>query len=150
MAQKEFYKEAASSTLLLYKRDSNRILVSHGTAFAFYVYDSSLRDAIIVTCEHLTHHDTLIAALPIIDSLREQFKNIAKGEKHINVDLGSTKAIVDYDGYNLLYSIPLVPNVNLFKYPTLDLAVIFSPLPGTSFSVKRKQRSQICALDWLS
>ena len=123
---REYFAQATNSTILIFKKDQGN-LVPHGTAFSFYNYDSP-EENILVTCEHLTHHDTLIASIPASDSIKKAFtkSGITRfpfySKKGINY--------IEFDGNNFLFTIPLALNINLFVRADLDLAVIFCVIPS--------------------
>lgn len=131
---RQFYTQISNSTILLCKRDGSQ-LYPHGTAFSIYNYDQNSNDAILVTCEHVTHHDTLIAMIPAADSIRLELSK--SGKKKIGVIVDNRTETVDFDGNNFLFKIPLQLNKNLFKHQQLDLAVIFCDIFKTvSFGSK--------------
>ena len=105
----------------------NGHLKSHGTAFILYNYNPGSDESILVTCEHVTHHDTLIAAVPATDSLKNA---LLRNKQHSLTYTSSTgKQTIEFDGVNLLFSIPVQQNNNYYKHPRLDLATIFCNLP---------------------
>lgn len=135
---KEFYKTTINATILLYKK-TNGHLKAHGTAFILYNYDETSDEAILVTCEHVTHHDTLIAAIPAVDSL----KNALIKNKQSTLTFASRNGMqtVGFDGNNLLFSIPVEPGNNYFTHSNLDLATIFCNIPST---LTNKRNQLVC------
>jgi len=124
---KDFYRTTSKAAILLYKKTNGK-LIPHGTAFLVSHYDDRSDESILVTCEHVTHHDTLIAAVPAADSLKNEFiKN-----KQANITFVTNNGIqtVGFDGNNLLYNIPVKPGINCYRHPYLDLAAIFCDLPA--------------------
>lgn len=132
---REFYKRSINATVLLYKK-SNGQLKSHGTAFILYNYDKNSDETILVTCEHVTHHDTLIAAVPATDSLKNAFLN--NKQKTLTFTSASGKQTVGFDGNNLLFTIPIEPGNNYYKHSHLDLAAIFCDVPATLINKKNE------------
>lgn len=121
-----FYKNTVNATILLYKKTGDR-LIPHGTAFILYNYDLQSDESILVTCEHVTHHDTLVAAIPATDSLKKAL--LGNNQHQLFFSAGSGKQVVTFDGNNLLFDIPLKQGINYYKHPYLDLATIFCDLP---------------------
>ncbi|MEJ7588496.1 MAG: trypsin-like peptidase domain-containing protein [Ferruginibacter sp.] len=125
---KDFYKTTSNAAILLYKKTNGR-LIAHGTAFLLCNNDNGSDETILVTCEHVTHHDTLIAAIPATDSLRREFlKN-----KQTTISFASNSGIqtIGFDGNNLLFDIPIKPGINSYPHANLDLVAIFCDLPNT-------------------
>src|SRR3954469_17116059 len=96
---KEFYKTTSNAAILLYKK-TNGQLIAHGTGFLLYNYDSCSDETILVTCEHITHHDTLVAAIPATDSLKNEF--IRNKQTRFTFATNSGIQTIDFDGNNLL------------------------------------------------
>ncbi|MEO6722901.1 MAG: trypsin-like peptidase domain-containing protein [Ferruginibacter sp.] len=133
---REFYKTTVNATILLYKK-SNGELKAHGTAFILYNYDEKSDETILVTCEHVTHHDTLIAAVPATDSLKKAF--VSNKQNTLTFTSGSGgKQTVGFDGNNLLFTIPVELGNNYYKHATLDLATIFCNLPASLINKKNE------------
>jgi hypothetical protein len=137
---RQFYNQSINSTILLYKKDSTGQLVSHGTAFTLYNYDTINNGLQLITCEHLTHHDTLIAVIPADDSIKKILLEEKKSK--IVYNIGNGNVITQFDGNNFLFMIPLKLGFNLFKHKYLDLAVIFCDLP----SKLKDDKNQMIAL----
>jgi hypothetical protein len=125
---REFYKRTVNATILLYKK-SNGHLKAHGTAFILYNYNDKSDETILVTCEHVTHHDTLIAAIPATDSLKSAL--VKSNQSSINFSTGRGAQHIDFDGNNLLFTIPIELGNNYYKHQRLDLATIFCDLPAS-------------------
>ncbi|MEO5892485.1 MAG: serine protease [Ferruginibacter sp.] len=125
---KEFYKTTSNAAILLYKKEGDR-LIAHGTAFLLCNYDNGSDETILITCEHVTHHDTLIAAIPATDSLRKEF--IRQKQTTITFATNNGFQTVGFDGNNLLFSIPVKQGINCYRHSTLDLVAIFCDLPNT-------------------
>ncbi|MDO9374793.1 MAG: trypsin-like peptidase domain-containing protein [Bacteroidota bacterium] len=123
---RDFYKTTVNATILLYKK-ANGHLKSHGTAFILYNYNPGSDESILVTCEHVTHHDTLIAAIPATDSLKNAL--ISKNQHSLTYTSNGGRQTVGFDGVNLLFNILVKPGENYYKHPRLDLATIFCNLP---------------------
>jgi hypothetical protein len=125
---KEFFSKAINSTILICKENQG-VFIPHGTAFSFYNYNSKPEESILITCEHLTHHDTLVALIPALDSIKKQLKLFNKNK----FEYYSEEALkeIPFDGNNFVYKFSLKLNVNFFKHPFLDLAVIYCDLPNT-------------------
>ena len=132
---KEFYQTTVNATILLYKK-TNGQLKAHGTAFVLYNYNNDSDETILVTCEHVTHHDTLIAAIPATDSLKNAF--IKNKQDKITFETASGKQTIEFDGNNLLFTIPIQSGNNYFKHSHLDLATIFCNLPNSLINKKNE------------
>ncbi|MEP7108486.1 MAG: serine protease [Ferruginibacter sp.] len=125
---KEFYKTTTNAAILLYKK-TNGQLIAHGTAFLLYNYDTTSDESILITCGHVTFHDTLIAAIPATDSLKNEF--IKNKQTEIIFASGGGIQTIGFDGNNLLFNIPVKPGTTCYRHPYLDLAAIFCNLPTT-------------------
>ena len=136
---RDFYKNTVNATILLYKK-TNGQLKAHGTAFILHNYDEKSGEAILVTCEHVTHHDTLIAAIPVTDSIKKAL--IDTKQTTISFAAGGAIQTVEFDGNNLLFTIPIQLGNNCYKHPSLDLATIFCNLPSTLVN----ERNEVVAL----
>jgi len=125
---KEFYKTTSNAAILLYKKKDGH-LIPHGTAFLLYNYDSGSDETMLITCGHVTYPDTLIAAIPAADSLR----NALRGRKQTSIKITSKTGVqtIAFDGNNLLFSIPVNPGINCYRHPYLDLATIFCNLTAS-------------------
>ena len=132
---KEFYQTTVNATILLYKKTNGR-LKAHGTAFILYNYNNDSDETILITCEHVTHHDTLIAAIPATDSLKNAF--IKNKQDKITFETASGKQTIAFDGNNLLFTIPIQSGNNYFKHSHLDLATIFCNLPTSLINKKNE------------
>ena len=124
---REFYRSAINTTILLYKKTKGQ-LKAHGTAFVLHNYNDLSEESILITCEHVTHHDTLIAAIPATDSLKNAL--IKNKQDKFFFQTSSGLQTVGFDGNNLLFSIPLQSGNNYYKHTTLDLATIFCNIPA--------------------
>ena len=124
---REFYSNSVNSTILLCKNEKGQ-LIPYGTAFIYYNYLLP-EDNILVTCEHLTYHDTLIALIPANDSIKKEL--LKTRTTKINFSSKTGMQSIEFDGNNFLFTIPLKLNYNFFKHQYLDLAVIFCTLPST-------------------
>ncbi len=140
-----FYKTTVNATILLYKK-TNGQLKSHGTAFILYNYDTYSDESILVTCEHVTHHDTLIAAVPATDSLKNAL--LKNNRQSLSYTANGGKQTIQFDGNNLLFTIAVKPGDNYYKHPRLDLATIFCNLP-TSLVNKRNASVQLTEMKTL-
>lgn len=125
---KDFYKTTSNAAILLYKKTGGR-LIPHGTAFLLYNYNSGPGEAMLITCSHVTYHDTLIAAIPATDSIREAF--VQRKQTAVSFMTKTGLQTVEFDGHNLLFSIPVKPGVNCYRHAYLDLATIFCSLSAT-------------------
>ena len=125
---RDFYKRTINATILLYKK-TNGQLKAHGTAFILYNYNDKSDETILITCEHVTHHDTLIAAIPATDSLKNAC--LKNNQTTISFASESGTQIIDFDGNNLLFTIPIETGNNYYKHSRLDLATIFCNLPAS-------------------
>ena len=96
---RDFYKTTVNATVLLYKK-TNGQLKSHGTAFILYNYSPVSDESILVTCEHVTHHDTLIAAIPATDSLRKAL--LRRNQHSLTYTSNGGPQTIAFDGVNLL------------------------------------------------
>lgn len=123
---RDFYRTTVNATILLYKK-ANGHLKSHGTAFILYNYNQGSDESILVTCEHVTHHDTLIAAIPATDSLKEAL--LRKNQHSLTYNSNGGRQTIEFDGVNLLFTVLVKPGENYYKHPRLDLATIFCNLP---------------------
>lgn len=130
--QKNTVLDLNRSTILIYKQTKpNNSLVPHGVGF--FLYNYSTTDPRIgypmATCKHLTYADTLVLAVPTTDSLKHLLRKNKQTVFQAHDPIGFS-VFYDFDGTNFLYKIPLKIDSNLFRHPSLDLAIIFANPPS--------------------